>query len=319
MTSITLDDHPRRPGRLLVVGAAVLDRIFYVDSLPRPGETAIGSHMDVFPGGKGANQALAAAKMGADVRFLSAVGVDEAAGIVLAPLEEWGVDVSSIVTTREQATAEAVISVDRRGENMITACPGAYHTLSPAHLDERHALFAEADWLLVQFELPAETVAHALALGREYGLNMVFNPDPFRRGTLPLPEGLHTVIPNEQQAAAILDIDAYDAILPEERPLRWEQVSAEHVVVTLGPQGVEWVHGRERVAIAATPGIEAVDTVGAGDQFCGAYTAFASEGRSIRDAIALANLAAGLSVQHRGAQSGQRTRADLISHLAESG
>ncbi|MCB2212447.1 ribokinase [bacterium] len=309
-------EQPERPGTILVVGATVLDRIFYVTNLPRPGETSIGHRMEIHPGGKGANQALAARKMGAEVLFISAIGgEDEAGRIALQPLLDAGVDTEGVVHVPNQPTAEAIISVDEHGENQITACPGAYHHLLPDHLDRKLHLFRRAKWLLIQNELPLATVTHAIELAKEFDLKIIFNPDPFRHKSPRPPRGLFALIPNELQAAAILDVKDYEAIPPAERYVQWTEVGAQHVFVTLGPQGVEWIRPDGAHLMFPPPEIEVIDSVGAGDAFCGAVAAFLAEDLPMDTAIALATHAASLSVQHRGAQAGQRTREQLLNHL----
>ncbi len=304
---------PERPGTILVVGATVLDRIFYVEKLPRPGETSIGHRMEIHPGGKGANQALAARRMGADVLFLSCVGEDHPGELVLQPLIDAGVNIEGVITIPDQPTAEAIISVDAHGENQITSCPGAYHHLRPDHLDRKTHLFRRADWMLIQNELPTKTIAHAISLAHEYDLKIIFNPDPFTPKSPPPPRGLHALIPSELQAAEILSVEDYEMVPATKRHTEWSGIGAEHVIVTLGPKGVEWVcRDGDRTTIAP-PQVEVVDSVGAGDAFCGALVAFIAEGMPHETAIALATHAATLSVQHRGAQAGLQTRSQLLS------
>jgi ribokinase len=302
-----------RPGKILVVGATVLDRIFYVESLPRPGETSIGHRMEIHPGGKGANQALAARRMGADVMFISCVGEDHPGELALQPLLDAGVNTEGVVTIPDQPTAEAIISVDANGENQITACPGAYHHLRPEHLDRKTHLFRRADWLLIQNELPQKAVKHAITLAHEHNLKVIFNPDPFNRKSARPPRGLHAIIPNELQASEILSVENYEAIPISERHGRWSGVGTEHVIVTLGPKGVEWIKRDGDSLTIAPPQVEVIDSVGAGDAFCGSLAAFLSEGLPHETAIVLANHAAAMSVQHRGAQAGLQTRANLLA------
>ncbi|HEX04633.1 MAG TPA: ribokinase, partial [Bacteroidetes bacterium] len=265
---------PQNPGTVLVIGATVLDRIFYVESLPRPGETSIGHRMEIHPGGKGANQALAAQRMGAEVLFISAVGDDHPGEIALQPLLDAGVNLEGVVTVPGQPTAEAIISVDVNGENQITACPGAYHHLRPEHLDRKLHLFRRANWLLIQNELPTKTVEHAVALAREHDLKIIFNPDPFTPKSPRPPRGLHALVPNEMQACCILGVKDYKSVPITERCMNWSGIGARHVIVTLGPTGVEWMkHDGERRTFVPLE-VEVVDSVGAGDAFCGALTAF---------------------------------------------
>jgi len=314
---ITFRPAPLRPGRILVVGAAVLDRIYYVENLPRPGETAIGGRMEVHPGGKGANQALAARKMDAEVRFLSAVGDDEAGSMVLEPLRNTGVDTDSVAVIPGVATAEASITVDSRGENQITACPGAYHHLDPAMIDACTDLFEWAQYLLIQNELPRAAVDQAIKIAKEIGLKVVFNPAPYRHGSPPPPRDLYALVPNEIEAASLMGLPDYFQLTPRERILRWSGYGANHVIVTLGRNGGEWFdpfgHRRAFEVDAET----AVDSVGAGDAFCGILTALLAEGMDMDKAIRVAHSGASLSVTRRGAQEGLPTREELAAYLKE--
>ena len=306
---------PLRSGRILVVGAAVLDRIYYVDHLPQPGETAIGTRTEVHSGGKGANQALAARRMDAEVHFLSAVGDDEAGEMVLQPLKEAGVDTSAVATIPGVATAEASISVDARGENQITACPGAYHQLSPEMIDACGDLFEWAQYLLIQNELPRPTVDRAIQLANEIGLRVVYNPAPFRHGAPPPPRGLYTIVPNEIEAAGLMGLPDYFSLTPRERMQRWSGFGSEHVIVTLGRNGGEWFDPFGNRRAFEVEAEAAVDSVGAGDAFCGILTALLAEGMDMDKAIRVAHSGASLSVTKHGAQEGLPTREELAAYL----
>ena len=303
-----------------MIGAAVLDRIFYVESLPKPGETAIGDRMEMFPGGKGANQALAAARMGAEVRFLSAVGVDPEAEFVLQPLRQVGVDVDTVVHVAGERTAETVISVDARGENQIVSCPNAYHRLEPRHIEERADLFQWADWLLIQNELPRPVVERAIAMALEAGVNVVFNTAPFKAHTPPPPRGVEALIANEIEAAGILAVKDYFSISPHKRAASWRELGAKNILTTLGRNGGEWFDSEgKRREFSAIRVDHPVDTVGAGDAFCGIFCALVAEGKPFDQAIQLAHLGAGVSVTRRGAQAGLPTREELIAEMGVRG
>ncbi|MFH0883149.1 MAG: ribokinase [bacterium] len=307
---------PARRGKLLVVGAAVLDRIFYVESLPKPGETAIGDRMEIFPGGKGANQALAAAKMGAEVRFISAVGTDGEAEVVLTPLRNAGIDVDAVVRVEGERTAETVISVDYHGENQIVACPNAYYRLEKKHIEQLSELFEWADWLLIQNELPRPVVERAISMGLAAGVKVVFNTAPFKPHTLPPPRGIEVLIANEIEAAGILGVNDYFSITPHKRASHWREIGAGNILITLGRNGGEWFDGDEkRHEFSAIALDNVVDTVGAGDAFCGIFCALRAEGRPFEEAVKIAHLGAGLSVTRKGAQDGLPSRQELVAEM----
>ena len=315
ITHPSIEPDPERIGRILVVGAAVLDRIFYVDKLPRKGETAIGERMELYPGGKGANQALAARRIGAEVRFLTSVGEDESGKLVLEPLEQEGVEVSGVFRVSDTPTAEAVVSVDEKGDNHIVACPGAYHRFSPEMLEKRAEDFEWAQWLLIQNELPAETVNTALTMAEEHGLKIFFNPAPFKRGAQRPVQEITVLAPNENEAAALLGVREYFSLSAADRTRRWLDFGAEHVLVTLGRHGGEWYNPEGQRRDFAAHKVEAVDTVGAGDAFCGVLVALLAEGVDVQCAIRLANIGAGLSTMVRGAQAGLPLRKDLLEYI----
>jgi len=307
-----IPSYPDKAGKLLVVGAAVLDRIFYVDHFPAKGETVIGNRMEVFPGGKGANQALAAKRMGADVKFLTSIGKDEAADIVLNPLRKDGVILDSVVFQDKFHTAESVIAVNPDGENHIVSCPGAYGKLTPEMVEANEEQFNWANMVLMQNELPRETVNKAFELCFRYDLEILFNPAPYRPGS-PLPRNIDLLVPNEIESSAILDTSDYMNIPVEERTVKWHNFEADHVIVTLGQFGVEWFNSGKSYQRLAALDIEAVDTVGAGDAFCGILAAFLSEGIILEDAIKLANIGAGISTTRFGAQEGLIYRKELLN------
>ncbi len=303
-----LQRNPDKPGRVLVLGAAVLDRLFYVEKLPVAGETAMSDRMKILPGGKGANQALTARKMGAEVRFLSAVGEDEAADFVLQPLIDAGIDVSGVKRVRGVHTAETVISVDTKGENHVTSCPGAYHRLDPSYIASQRSAFEWADYFLVQNELPRPTVLAAIQLALQLKKIIIFNPSPFRKNQPAPPKGIRVMVPNELEAAGLLGVDAYEEIPVDERWQQWQTFGVSCVVITKGSHGGEWFDQDGNRYVEPGRSVNAIDTVGAGDTFAGTLTALLAEGIDIAHAIKLAHRAAELSVTVRGAQEGIPTR-----------
>jgi len=305
--------NPTIRGKVLVIGAAVLDRIFYVDQLPRTGETAIGDRMEKFPGGKGANQALAVARTGAEVRFFSAVGEDYPGDYVLTPLREAGVDVERVMRVPGVSTAETVISVDAKGENQIVACPGAYHKIGVEHIDSLGDMFEWADWLLIQNELPRMVVDRAIHKALEAGVKVIFNAAPFRPHTPPPPRDIHILVANEVEAAGLLGVSDYFSITPAKRGPSWKYLGAENILVTLGRNGGEWFDDNGKRHEFAAPQVpRVVDTVGAGDAFCGIVAALLAEGRGIEEATRIAHIGAGLSIEKEGAQTGLPSRESLL-------
>ena len=312
-TDISLTQEQTQPGRLLVVGAAVLDRIVYVSNLPRPGETVISDNMEVHPGGKGCNQALAAALAGAEVSLITTVGRDETAEIVLDPLSRAGVDLSRVIRVEDIPTASATIAVDGNGQNLIIAHSGAYARLSPEMLNDRTGLFEWADWVLVQNEIPRETTDKAIRLANRLNCRIIVNPAPFRNGDSLFSECIDFLVPNEVEAAEMFGVEDYFALSIPERIQRCQDIKAGEIIVTLGEKGVE-VFGSDGMHSMHEPcRIEALDCVGAGDAFCGILAAFLAEGIDVERSIRLAQKGAALSTTRRGAQVGLPRREELLS------
>ncbi len=302
---------PKTSGKVLVVGALVLDRIIYVPQLPRPGETAIGNRMEIHPGGKANNQAVAARKIGAEVALLSAVGKDASGEMLLDNLKQAGIDIAGIFQIKDVPTGEAVIIVDDSGQNQIAAYAGAYYQLTPDLVRQRKDLFTWADWVLVQNEIRREVTDTAIELALDCDCRVVFNPAPFNIDSPNPREGLDLLIPNEIEAAGLLRIDDYLQSTVDERRIAWMELGYD-VVVTLGEQGAEHFDKAGEYCKYDPFAVEAIDTVGAGDAFCGILVGLLAEGLSLEDAIRIANYGAALSTTRRGAQAGLPDREELI-------
>jgi ribokinase len=283
--------------RVVVVGAVNADMVVAVERLPAPGETVTGGRFARHGGGKGANQAVAAARLGADVRLVAAVGDDDLGADAVAALAAEGVDVGGVARREGVPTGVALICVDASGENLIAVASGANATLDGDAV--RHALArddrdAPAEVVLLGNEVPEEAVVAACAAGGR----VILNPAPAR----PIPEEVLA-------AAPLLTPNAAEA-----RALGGAETLAERtgapVLVTLGPDGVDAVEPGSTRRFPA-PAVVAVDTTGAGDAFNGALAAELAAGRPLDDAVRTAIAAAALSTRARGAREGMPTREEL--------
>jgi ribokinase len=275
--------------RIAVVGSYGVGQTFVIDRAPAPGETVIGKQVRVEPGGKGSNQAIGAARLGADVSFLTAVGRDAFGD---AALELWaaeGVDATAVIRPA-LPTMTAAILVEAGGENRIVVVPGALDALTPAHVGGFAQRIASADLLLVQLEIPLETALHALEVARAAGVRAVLNPAPAPRE--PIAPAVDYVTPNETEASAVAG------------------ARATHVV-TLGDRGARIGHEH----VPAFPA-NVVDTTGAGDAFCAAFAVAVAEGASDIEAVRRGCAAGAHMVEHEGVVAGLPTRAELESRLA---
>jgi ribokinase len=288
------------PGRVVVVGSVNIDLVVTVERLPAPGETVIGGRFAQHHGGKGGNQAVAAARQGARTWFVGAVGDDDFGRSARSALEAEGVDVSELRTVANAPTGVAFIVVDRQGENSIAVAGGANTALTAEHVSESLARLAprSGDVVLVGHEIPTGAAAAALRVGRDGRATTILNPAPtsgLDAATVALAD---FVSPNEGELAA----------------LRAVGIEPERALVSLGATGAELRTPERSVAIPAVR-VEAVDTVGAGDTLNGALAAALASGRPLEEAARLAVRAATLAVTKPGAREGMPTAAESEAAL----
>jgi ribokinase len=293
--------------RVVDLGSSNTDMTVRLPRLPAPGQTVLGSSFATTPGGKGANQAVAARRAGAEVVFITAVGDDSLGQEALELYRREGIDVSHVKVSEGAASGVALIFVGDDGENVIGVAPGANHRLTLDDVDRLPAsLFRTDDVLLVSLEIPVETAIRALRRGFEAGMFTILNPAPAPMlPQLELKELLSAAIvitPNRAEALALAGMAA-DAKAEPDWPacgFRLKELGAATVVITLGARGCQVIAAKPWRIPA--PQVEAVDTVGAGDAFNGALAAALAEGRDFNKAIAWANAAAALAVTRPGAQ-----------------
>jgi ribokinase len=293
-------------GRVTVVGSANVDHVVRVPHLPRPGETVLGSAYTQHMGGKGANQAVAAARLGADVFFVGAVGTDAGGTLAVQALEAEGVDCSAVAHIAEFATGVALITVDDSGENQIAVAPGANLHLDPAEVSARVAA-AEPSVIVSVLEVPIAVVVAAALAAKACGGQMLVNAAPGQ----PLPDALLEIGP-----LVIVNADELREAGPSARALL--ERGAEAVIVTRGPDGATVITADSALSIAGQGAGPVVDSTGAGDAFCGALAALIAEDRDLPNAARIANAAAALSVRRVGARGGMATRPELEAYLKRS-
>ena len=304
--------------RVLVVGSANIDLVALVERLPAPGETVSEGTLLVTHGGKGANQAVAARRLGAEVRLLGCVGADASGAEIRAGLEAEGIGVAGLATAPDAATGTALIVVDARGRNQIAVAPGANRCLPPSAVERWETDFGWADVVLCQLETPLETVVRALELARARGKVTILNPAPVRDVDPSVWPLVDYLTPNESEAARLGGVSV--AELGEARAvgrlLRARGVGA--VVVTLGERGALASAAAGDLAVPAFP-VTAVDTTAAGDAFNGALAVGLAEGAALWQALRLATAAAALACTKRGARPSLPRRAEVDALLGRSG
>jgi ribokinase len=300
---------------ILVVGSSNTDMIIRVPRIPKPGETILGGAFSMASGGKGANQAVAAARAGGRVTFVARVGDDVFGERALANFTADGIDTRFVFRTPGSASGIALINVDERGENSISVASGANALLSVQDLDRANEAFVAADILLLQLESPMETVEAALRKARARGVPVVLNPAPAR----PLDDailGLVSVLtPNEHEAEILTGIAVTDERAAREAASRLGARGPASVVITLGARGAYASSAGFEGPVAAFR-VDPVDTTAAGDVFNGALAVALAEGLSMADALRFAQAAAAISVTRPGAQPSAPTRAEILALIS---
>jgi len=293
--------------RIVVVGSCNVDLTAFIDRMPDAGETIFGSRFNLGFGGKGANQAVAARRCGADVSMVARLGDDLFADATIANFERLGVDTSHVRRVAGVSSGVAPIFVDPRGQNRIIVVKGANDCLTPADVDAAAPLIARADCVVLQFEIPLETVAHALRLARARGVRTIVNPAPAIPCDADLIANADYVVPNESEAATLTGLPVTTTEEAERCARALVARGARRVILTLGERGA-LVAGADGTAIVPAFEVATVDTTGAGDAFIGSFATFLVEGLPEREAVARANLYAALSTTAIGTQQSFRGR-----------
>ena len=292
--------------RVAVVGSANIDHVIRVSHLPRRGETVLGSGYAQHMGGKGANQAVAAARLGAAVHFIGAVGTDVAGNLAVQSLEAEGVDCTALARIADAASGVAVITVDDQGENQIAVAPGANLLVDPAEVATRIVALQPA-LVLAVLEIPMTVVLSAAQAARDSGAQVLLNAAPAR----PMPDALLATGPLISVNADELRGVGLSATALLER-------GARCVIVTRGAEGASAVTPDGEISIPGERAGTVVDATGAGDTFSGALAALLADGLELADAARMANAAAGLSVRRAGARGGMPTWRELDDYLKRS-
>jgi ribokinase len=297
------------PPRLVVVGSSNIDMVVPVPRIPLPGETVLGGDFQMVPGGKGANQAVAAARLGASVTLVARLGADVFAEGSLANFTAAGIDTTHVRRDPAAASGVALIFVGPGGENSIAVAPGANARLSPEDVDAAEPAIAAADLLLVQLEVPLPTVERAVALAKRHGRRVLLNPAPAQAVPDDLLARVDLLTPNEHEAGVLLG-DPSAAGEPAAAASALLRRGPGAVILTLGARGALLATPEGQTAVPARP-VSAVDTTAAGDTFSAALAVAWAEGRPLAAAAAFAATAAALAVTRRGAQSSLPTRAEV--------
>ncbi len=300
--------------RIVVVGSSNTDMILKLARIPRPGETILGGRFATAAGGKGANQAVAAARAGADVAFVARVGNDMFGQQAIEGFKKDGIDVSYVSVDPAEPSGVALIFVAEDGENSIGVAPGANAKLAAANVQEAEPAFAGADALLLQLEIPEEAVAAAVELGVKHNLTTILNPAPARPLPAELLKQITILTPNETETELLAGVEVKDEVGAEQAAGKLIQRGVQTVIVTLGARGALIVTAEGSKLIGGFE-VAAVDATAAGDVFNGALAVALAEGKPLAEAVRFANAAAAISVTRLGAQPSAPSRAEIEQFL----
>lgn len=289
--------------KIVVIGSINMDLVTSANVFPKIGETILGTSFLTIPGGKGANQAVAAARLGADVTMIGCVGQDLFGQELLSHLKQQGVNVDCVEPVTGYQTGTASITI-AEGDNHIIVVPGANYQVTPEMVAKYENAISDCQTMLLQLEIPMASVKKAIELGKKHGLKVILNPAPFMKLSEEVLESVDFITPNELEVIELL------SGLPEAQKNRM----MEKCIITKGSKGLTYVKDGQEMNIDCIM-VDVVDTTGAGDSFNGAFALALTEGRTVEEACRFANVVGALSVTKLGAQSGMPTILEVEQFL----
>ena len=301
--------------KILVIGSSNTDLVIKTSQFPKPGETVIGGVFNTFAGGKGANQAVAAKRLGGEVIFLACLGQDDLGQKAIKGYEKEGIDTRYISIDKEYPTGVASIIINKNGENSIVVAPGANNQLSREAIDKILPVMETVDIVLVQLEVPVDTIDYAIRRARELDKKVVLNPAPATELSDDLYSCIDVITPNESETELLLGKKVSDMESVSRAAQMFIDKGVKEVVITLGDRGAFFKNYATEFLVPAFK-TEVIDTTAAGDTFNGALAVALSEGKNWRDSIRFSNKAAAISVSRLGAQSSIPHRKE-VEALAE--
>lgn len=297
--------------KILIVGSVNMDLVVRVPHSPKPGETVLGGDFETFPGGKGANQAVAAARMGGEVTMVGRVGNDNFGDTLIQGMVNDNIKTTYLVKDSEAPTGIAMIAVAADGENMIVVASGANYQVSPDDVNNARDIMRDTDLLLLQLECPMEAVTAAVDLAQAYDVPVVLNPAPAQPLSQHLLSNINALTPNEEELLMLTGEKEISKAI--RKSMDW---GVKNLVITLGANGVRVITDRIDKHIPAHE-ITAVDTTAAGDAFNGAFAVMLAEGKPLLEAVNYGMAAGALSATKRGAQPSLPTR-EAVETLMQS-
>ncbi len=298
--------------RIIVIGSSNTDMVIKSKKLPSPGETVLGGTFLMNPGGKGANQAVAAARLGGNVTFVTKTGNDMFGAESIQLFEKESIDVKFLIRDSVNPSGVALINVDENGENCIVVAPGSNGSLSPNDINDKVFETSPPDIFVMQLEIPVGTVEYVAQKAAGQGNRVILNPAPARPLSDDLLSCLFLITPNETEAELLTGIKVYDATTAEQAALILQRKGVQNVIITMGGSGAFVKAGNVSKILPVNP-VKAIDSTAAGDVFNGALAVAISEGKGIEEAVIFANKAASISVTRMGAQASAPYRREVHS------
>ena len=296
--------------KIIVIGSSNTDMVIKSKRLPLPGETILGGNFLMNAGGKGANQAVAAARLDGNVTFVTKTGNDMFGTEALLLFEKEGIDIRFIIKDAENPSGVALITVDEKGENSIVVAPGSNGTLSAYDIKDEIFETGNSDLFLMQLEIPVTTVEFVAQKAASKGNRVILNPAPAMQLPDDLLRYLFLITPNETEAELLTGIKVHDIVTAEKAASILLDKGVENVIITMGASGA-YIHSNTLSKLIPVIPVTAVDTTAAGDVFNGALAVAISEGKDLEEAVIFANKAASISVTRMGAQASAPYRKEI--------
>lgn len=302
------------PAKITIVGSSNVDFIMKVPSLPKVGETITGGTFVQTFGGKGANQAVAAARAGADVHFISSIGKDVYHRELLSCWHEDGISTEGVQILEDSSTGTALVMFDEKGDNYLTVSPGANNALTPRWVRRHRQIIESSDIVIMQMEIPPESIDEVLDMCKASNTKVIFNYAPANLQSIAVDDRIHTLMVNETEAASLLGWSSFEPSQAAKAADHLLAKGCQRVVVTMGEHGVYLLSKEEQIRWPCYE-VKAVDTTAAGDTFCGSYAVAISSGLGLEESIAFASAASALCVSKVGAQPSIPTHQEIEAFM----
>jgi ribokinase len=303
--------------KIVVIGSSNVDLLMKMDHLPEKGETVTDAVFMQVYGGKGANQAVAAARAGGNVAFVNCVGEDAYTPQMVQNYKNDGIDTRFVFQEKDIASGHALIMIGGEGMNYLSVAPGANYKLTPKKIDEALPVFDEAAMIVMQYEIQEETIKYVIDLANRKNIPVLWNCAPARAFDLSYIPKINILVLNEVEAGFLAEMTVETEADAEKAAQKLVDSGVEKVIITLGSKGAFVVTKNEKVSVASFK-VEAIDTTAAGDTFCGAFAVALVEGKSLKDALQFASAAAAISVTRMGAQPSAPTRKEIDEFLKKN-